>query len=227
MQDILKNLGIETEAEKVDALKAKVFEVFETPSMIFSPITNELIEDGFYTVSNSNGKIHGKVSSKDSLLPLDELIDIAYNVNLDEGLNLQFDRATLHYFKDESIAEMRIPLGKSIFKTLNGFTDESDVFLFIKTGFGGVCRTEVGIYTYRWACSNGLVVRHGLQYFQAKHTEKMNEKVKYFLSQVLPKMTSGVHEYTRHTSLKSKLRLSGENSSTIKKVMNFLPKKKI
>lgn len=197
MQDILKDLGIGTEAQKVEKLKENVFEVFETPSMIFCPLTDELINDGFYTVSNSNGNIHGKVASKDSLLPLTDLIDIAYGINLDNELNLQFDRATIEYFADESIAEMRIPMGKSTFKTRNGFSDATDLFLFIKTGFGGVCRTEVGIYTYRWACKNGLVVRHGLQYFQAKHTEKMNEKVKIFLAEVLPKMTDSVSEFTK------------------------------
>jgi hypothetical protein len=200
MQDILKDLGISTEAEKVETLKEQVFEVFETPSTIFCPLTDELIKDGFYTISNSNGKIHGKVSSKDSLLPLDQLIDIAYSVNIDLDLGLQFDRAVIEYFANESIAQLKIPMGKSAFKTRNGFDDGSDVFLFIKTGFGGVCRTEVGIYTYRWACTNGLVVRHGLQYFQAKHTEKMNERVKIFLSEVLPNMTKSVFEYTKMAS---------------------------
>ena len=197
MQEILKDLGISTEAEKVEALKEQVFEVFESPSMIFCPLTDELIKDGFYTVSNSNGNIHGKVASKDSLLPLTDLIDIAYGINLEKELNFQFDRATVEYFADESIAELQIPLGKSAFRTRNGFSDSTDLYLFIKTGFGGVCRTEVGIYTYRWACENGLVVRHGLQYFQAKHTEKMNEKVKVFLGEVLPKMTTSVSEFTK------------------------------
>ena len=197
MQDILKDLGISTEAEKVTALKEQVFDVFESPSMIFCPMTNELIEDGFFTVSNSNGNIHGKVASKDSLLPLSDLIDIAYDVNLEKGLNFQFDRATIEYFADESIAELKIPLGKSAFRARNGFDDSTDLYLFIKTGFGGVCRTEVGIYTYRWACKNGAVIRHGLDYFQTKHTEKMNEKVKTFLGEVLPKMTISVGKFTK------------------------------
>ena len=196
MENILKELGINTEAETVETLKAKCFEVFETPSMIFSPITNELVEDGFFTVSNSNGKIHGKVASENSLLPLQDLIDIAYEVNLELDLGLKFGEASVVYIKDESVAELRIPMGVSSFRNKRGIDDSTKLWLFVRTGFGGVSCTEIGIYTWRFACKNGVVMRRGLNYFKCKHTERMNEKVKVFLSEKLPKMGTSVQDFT-------------------------------
>jgi len=199
MNDTLKDLGIVTEGQTVETLQAKCYEVYESPSMIFNPISNdkELMEDGFFTVTNSNGKIHGKVATKNSLLPLQDLIEIAYEVNLESELNLQFDRASIEYFSDQSIAELRIPLGVSRFRTRNGFNDKTDLFLFIKTGFGGNRCTEVGVYTYRFTCSNGMEIRHGLSYVKCKHTERMNEKIKVFLTEVLPNFTSSVKDFTK------------------------------
>jgi hypothetical protein len=200
---VLKQLGITTSkvSQAIESLKAQVFEVFETPSMIFNPIQDEdgnhlLIEDGFQTVSNSNGNIHGKVSKSGSVLQMTDLIDIANDVSITEGLDLNFEKAQLDYFKDESVCTLKIPLGVSAFKTQNGFNDSTEVFLFIKTGFGGVACSEVGIYTSRWVCSNGQELRHGLNYFKAKHTEKMNELAKVFLYKSLPLMMSSVKDFT-------------------------------
>jgi hypothetical protein len=202
--NILEQLGIATSkvSQAIESLKQQVFEVFETPSMIFNPIPDEdgnhkLIEDGFQTVSNSNGNIHGKVSKSGSVLQMTDLIDIANDVSVSKGLNLDFENAELDYFKDESVCTLKIPLGVSAFKTQNGFNDATQVFLFIKTGFGGVACSEVGIYTHRFVCSNGQELRYGLNYFKAKHTEKMNELAKTFLLETLPLMMSSVQDFTK------------------------------
>ena len=128
---------------------------------------------------------------------MSELIDIAYNVNLETNLELNFDKAELEYYKEESVAELSIPLGNSVFTTRNGFEDETKVKLFIKTGFGGVSCSEVGIYSKRLVCSNGLVIKHGLNYFSCKHTERMNEKLKTFFSFSLPKMLTSTDDFTK------------------------------
>tara|TARA_R110000796_G_scaffold58413_8_gene135006 strand:- start:9852 stop:10754 length:903 start_codon:yes stop_codon:yes gene_type:complete len=195
--EFLKELGIDTTAERIENIKLGCPDVYENESMIFCPLTDNLIEDGFFTISNSNGFIHGKVSNKNSVVAMTTLIDIAYQVNLDTKLNLNFANAKLEYFKAESVAELTIPLGKSEFRTRNGFNDMTEVFLFIKTGFGGVACSEVGIYTKRFICTNGLEIRHGLSYFKCKHTEKMNEKLKVFFGEILPQFTNSVHDFTQ------------------------------
>lgn len=195
--EILKNLGIDTLEDKIEIIKSGCPEVFETKSMIFCPLTDKLIEDGFFTISNSNGFIHGKVSNENSVLQMTELIDIAYQVNLNTELNLEFHKAKLKYYKEESVAELTIPLGVSKFRTRNGFDDKTNIWLFIKTGFGGVSCSEVGIYTKRLVCTNGMEIRHGLSYFKCKHTERMNEKIKTFLGKVLPKFTTAVYDFTQ------------------------------
>lgn len=194
--DFLKDLGISTTAEKIEAIKAQCPTVFENKSMIFNPLNDELIEDGFFTITNSNGFIHGKVSNENSVVQMTELIDIAYHVNLNHDLNLQFDKAKLNYYKEESIGELTIPLGVSSFRTRNGFEDKTNVWLFIKTGFGGVACSEVGIFTKRLVCTNGMEIRHGLSYFKCKHTERMNEKLKTFLGKTLPEFTETVQDLT-------------------------------
>jgi hypothetical protein len=211
--NVLKNLGISSGIEALASLKAKCIEVFETASTFFNPIADAdgnhlLIEDGFQTISNANGNIHGKVSNKGSVLQMADLIDIAYDVSLSEGLGLRFDQADLKYFKNESVCTLNIPLGTSSFRTANGFNDETKIELFIKTGFGGVACSEVGIYTYRLVCSNGMEVRHGLNYFKAKHTEKMNELTKTFLYKSLPQMMNSVSDFTKNAQAMDKAEIT-------------------
>ena len=216
---ILKKLGINTISETIGSLKAKVIEVFETASTYFCPLTDILKEDGFYTISNANGKVHGKVSNPNSVLAMDELIDIAYDVSIKEGLNLNFEDAELNYYRDESICTLNIPLGVSAFKTRNGFNDGSKLFLFIKTGFGGITSSEIGIFSYRFVCSNGQESRHGLNYFKAKHTEKMNEKAMTFLSECLPQMMNSVADFTKNAKKMDKADITKEQIEDFRQKM--------
>jgi len=193
----LSEFGIGTTANAVNDLKAKALEVFETPSTIFCPVTNKLVEDGYYTISNQNQKIHGKVSNKGSVLQVSELLDIAYNVSIDNELDLNFGKAQLDYFKDESVATINIPMGVSSFKNAAGTQDDTEVFMFIKTGFGGVACSEIGVYTHRFICSNGMEIRKGLSFFKAKHTERMNELAKVFLSENIPQMMNAKNDFTQ------------------------------
>jgi hypothetical protein len=224
IMDVLKNLGITSAIESVQALKEQCIEVFETTSMIFNPIADErgnfnLIEDGYHTVSNANGNIHGKVSKSGSVLQMTDLIDIAYDVSLSEGLNLDFKKANLNYFKDESICTLNIPLGTSKFITANGFQDETKIELFIKTGFGGTACSEVGIYSHRFVCSNGMEVRHGLNYFKAKHTEKMNELAKTFLYKSLPLMMNSVDNFTQNAEKMDRALITNEQIEAFRQSM--------
>jgi hypothetical protein len=193
--NILKDLGITTENDAVQTLKNNVVDVFDTPSMIFCPQTNKLIETGYRTISNANGNIHGVVSKKGSVLGMDNLIDIAHGVSKNDGLNLNFNKAKLIYFKDEAIVSLNIPLGNASFTNKNGFTDTTKIDLFIKTGFGGNSCTEIGVYSHRFVCSNGMEVRHGLNYFKAKHTELMNVKAQTFLASKLPMMMTAKNDF--------------------------------
>lgn len=193
--DFLENLGIETSSNAIDKLKNDCIEVFESPSLIQSPINGELIEDGFFTVSNENGNIHGKVSKKGSILQNAELLDIAHNLDLTNNLGLNFKNANVNYYKDESVCSINIPLDVVNFKTKAGFNDTTQVELFIKNGFGGNSCTEIGIYTKRFVCSNGMEIRQGLNYFKTKHTELMNAKAKTFLFAKLPKMVNSAVDF--------------------------------
>jgi len=186
--DFLQNLGIETSSTSIDKLKKECLEVFETPSLIQSPMSGQLIEDGFHTILNENGNVHGKVSNKGSVLQNAELIDIAYQIDLDHDLGLNFKKANINYFKDESVSTLNIPLDVVSFKTKAGFDDVTEVSLFIKNGFGGNSCTEIGVYSHRFVCANGMEIRHGLNFFKSKHTELMNSKAKTFLHSKLPTM---------------------------------------
>jgi len=217
--NILKQLGISSIGQTIDKLKKQVFEVFETASTYFCPLTDVLKKDGFYTISNSNGNVHGKVAKSGSVLQMSELIDIAYDVSVSEGLDLNFDEAELNYYKDESICTLNIPLGVSAFKTRNGFNDGTKLFLFIKTGFGGVACSEVGIYSHRWVCSNGQEVRHGLNYFKAKHTERMNELAKVFLYKSLPQMMNSVNDFTANAKKMDKVDITEEQIEEFRQSM--------
>jgi len=192
----LQNFGITTTANRIEELQSQIFEVFETPSNYFCPIDDTLKPDGFYTISNANGNIHGKVNNPGHILSMSELLNIAYDVSLNYDMDLNFNKANINYFKDESICTLKIPLGISEFTNNKGMNDQTEIFLFIKTGFGGTSCTELGVYSHRFICSNGMEVRNGLNYFKAKHTENMNLKAKVFLSNHLPKMLNSTNNFT-------------------------------
>lgn len=208
--NILKELGIDSLLETIESLKAQVIEVFETATTYFCPLTDLLKSDGFYLHTNANGNIHGKVSKSGSILAMTQLIDIAYDVSVENNLDLNFGEAELEYFKDESVCTLRIPLGISAFKTKNGFADATKVFLYIKTGFGGTACSEVGIYSHRFVCGNGIENRNGLNYFKAKHTEKMNELAKTFLFKSLPQMMNSVTDFTANAKKMDKVDITKE-----------------
>lgn len=196
--EILKTNGISSVHSDVAHLVDKVHDVYERPSKIWCPVSGYLINDGFYTISNSNGNIHGKVNNEGCVLSMKDLILLAYDISISEKLDLDFSKAELNYFKDESICTLRIPLGVSTFRNHVGIQDSTKLFLFIKTGFGGVSITEVGIFSHRFICSNGMEIRKGLNYFKAKHTAKMNQLVKVFLTNSLPKMINSVTDFTQN-----------------------------
>lgn len=198
LNNLLNGLNITTSKDLIAPLKAKCLEVFESESLIMNPNNKgELIKDGYFTISNENGNIHGKVSNKNSVIQISEIVDLVNQISIENDLDLNFEDAEIDYYKDESVVELKIPLGISQFKTNNGFNDVTEVFLFVKTGFGGVSCSEAGIYTHRFVCSNGMEVRKGLSYFKCKHTERMNEKLKVFFTKALPLLNTSVKDFTK------------------------------
>ncbi len=195
--NVLSNLGITAPNKNgYESIKEQCINVYETPSMIQSPLSGELIEDGFYTISNANGEIHGKVSKPNSVLQMSDLVDLAYNVDFEQDLGLDFSKAKLDYFKNESVCTLNIPLGVTQFTNNAGKKDETEIFMFIKNGFGGNNCIEIGVYSYRFVCSNGMEVRKGLNYFKCKHTENMNNKAMFFLGKVIPNMLNSTNKFT-------------------------------
>lgn len=100
--------------------------------------------------------------------------------------NVSLDLSKLKYSerKNGKVIEFRQPTDTIVFRNRAKKTEEIGTFLNFETGFGGFGRTEIGLYTTRFICSNGMrIVDAEIELF-AKHTENMNIKALMFCDEI-------------------------------------------
>ena len=136
-------------------------------------------------IYTSEGIWLGSVGEQyESLQPLDFFNAVVDNVR-DSGM--AFDLSKLEYtlHKNSTIIEFRLPTNIISFKNAAGNKDETEMFLNFWTGFGGNARTEVGLYSHRFICSNGMRVINADIDLKVKHTVNMNHKALAFTKELI------------------------------------------
>lgn len=188
---------ISTEMDNVANIRERLFKVYDIPvnsSDIFKncpslgcPETSNIDEPDTKVIYNSNGKFLGHVGRVyESLQPsqfLDSLLGTIEGCETD--VNLDLSKLEYRELKDGKVIEFRLPCGIVGFNNAKGQADETELFLNFWTGFGGTSRTEIGLYSKRLICSNGMRIIQSETELNVKHTVNMNAKVLLYCEQLM------------------------------------------
>ena len=188
-ENVLAN--IEHENERVQAIRDRLFTVYDiavpTPESYLRKLGVEADLDTPDTqlVYNSNGSFLGHAKGKyQSLQPQEFFERVVQSI---EGCEHNLDLSNLEYreIKDGQFIEFRLPTEIISFKNARGKQDETKLFVNFWTGFGGMSRSEMGLYSKRLICSNGMKIIQSETELKAKHTVKMNAKMLLYCESIM------------------------------------------
>jgi plasmid maintenance system killer protein len=182
--DILKN--IEGQFANVEKIKNQLFKVMDVSVPAPRPTENGVVFDNPKTqlIYTDKGVYLGTVGDTyKSIQPIEFLETIENSIS--NGTN--FDLGKLEYTERSNgkIINFKLPTEIVTFKNRAGKTDEIELFLNFETGFGGTARTEIGLYSKRFICSNGMRIVDSEIQVGFKHTERMNLKAISFSEEIL------------------------------------------
>jgi hypothetical protein len=182
-ENVLENLG--NEFENIEKIKSQLFEVIDLK--VPAPKHNDGIEfDDPKTqlIYTNDGRYLGTTGEQyQSIQPITFLNSI---VNSVDACSLYLDLGKLNYSesKNGAVIDFKVPTDVITFRNRLGNEEEIPTFINLSTGFGGKQRTEIGLYTKRLICSNGLRIIESEVELKAKHTANMNHKALIFCDEL-------------------------------------------
>lgn len=181
---------ISSEMDNVSAIRERLFSVvdIQVPKPPIKNVDSEDIDEpDTKIIYNSKGRFLGHVGRVyESLQPsqfLDSLLGTIEGCETDANLDLS--KLEYRELKEGRVIEFRLPLDIVSFKNSKGKQDETNLFLNFWTGFGGTSRTEIGLYSKRLICSNGMRIIQSETELNVKHTVNMNAKVLLYCEQLM------------------------------------------
>jgi len=207
-ENVLDNLG--NEFENIEKIKAQLFEVLDIKVPAPKPrLTAEQLMNGGMAaeagspiiyedpktqlIYTNDGRYLGTTGDQyQSIQPVTFLNSI---VNSVDACSLDLDLSKLRYSesKNGAVIDFKVPTDVITFRNRLGMNEEIPTFLNLSTGFGGKQRTEIGLYTKRLVCSNGLRIIESEVELKVKHTANMNHKALVFCDE-LYKVVAKVQE---------------------------------
>lgn len=196
--------------DNLNAIEDQLFTVVDSPKV--APVAGWAVPEGkeiYRLDADGVGSIHlGSVgNSYESLQPLDFFNAVVDNVR-DSGMEFDLGKLTYTTRKDSKIIEFRLPTNIISFKNAAGKTDDTEMFLNFWTGFGGNSRTEVGLYSHRFICTNGLRIINADIDLKVKHTVNMNAKALAFTKELI-KLASQVQATSQVWSEMNNVQVNG------------------
>ena len=182
-ENVLENLG--NEFENIEKIKSQLFEVIDLK--VPAPKHNDGIEfDDPKTqlIYTNDGRYLGTTGEQyQSIQPITFLNSI---INSVDACSLYLDLGKLNYSesKNGAVIDFKVPTDVITFRNRLGNEEEIPTFINLSTGFGGKQRTEIGLYTKRLICSNGLRIIESEVELKAKHTANMNHKALIFCDEL-------------------------------------------
>jgi len=182
-ENVLENLG--NEFNNIERIKSNLFDVIDLK--VPAPRHNENIEfedPKTQLIYTSDGRYLGTTGDQyESIQPVTFLNSI---VNSVESCGLDLDLGKLEYSESKhgAVIDFKIPTEVISFKNRLGKQEEVPAFINLSTGFGGKQRTEIGLYTKRLVCSNGLRIIESDVELKVKHTSNMNHKALIFCDEL-------------------------------------------
>ena len=168
--------------ENLNKIEDSLFDVVDSPKV--APVEGWEKPKG-KEIYTSEGIWIGSVGNTyETLQPKDFFNAVVDNVR-DTGM--EFDLAKLEYNlrADGRSVEFRLPTNIVSFKNAAGKQDETKMFLNFVTGLAGYGATEVGLYSHRLICVNGMKIINSDIALKFKHTTKMNVKALTFAQEII------------------------------------------
>ena len=168
--------------ENLNTIEDKLFSVQDIEKI--APVEGFEVPEG-KEIYTSEGKWLGSVGNNyESLQPIDFFNAVVDNVR-DSGMEFDLSKLQYNVRKDSRIIEFRLPTNIVSFKNNVGKQDETKMFLNFWTGFGGHARTEIGLYSHRLICENGMRIINSDIDLKVKHTARMNTKALSFTKAII------------------------------------------
>lgn len=136
-------------------------------------------------IYTTGGKWLGNVGQVyESLQPIDFLNSVVDSVR-DSGMEFDLSKLEYNEISNGRIIEFRLPTNIISFKNKADRTDDTNMYLNFWTGFGGAARTEIGLYSHRFICENGMRIINADIDLKVKHTANMNLKALSFTKELI------------------------------------------
>lgn len=136
-------------------------------------------------VYTSDGRYLGTTGDQYQSIQPKDFFDAVVNNVRDAGMEFDLSKLKYNDIGDGKIVEFRLPTNIVSFKNKAGKRDETKLFLNFWTGYGGNARTEIGLYSHRLICSNGMRIVNAEVDLKVKHTENMNLKALTFVEEII------------------------------------------
>jgi hypothetical protein len=190
--DILQSIA--STQKNVEAINARLFDVIDfkvptpSPADLGLAVNIDVQECPTHLIYNSKGAYFGEVKgSYESLQPKDFFNTILSSAH-ECGAGLNLDKMTYEEYKNGQIVNFKIPTEMIVFKNRAQKIEEVELFVNFETGFGGVKSTNIGLFSKRFICSNGMRIIESELQLTARHTKRKNAEVLLWcdeLSQVI------------------------------------------
>lgn len=180
LQDLMSNVN--AASENINRIEKTLFSVQDIEMK--EPIEGFERPNGKMIYTNKGKWLGNTGIDYVSLQPKDFFDAVIKNVR-DTGMEFDLSKLEYNVLSNGRIIEFRLPTNIISFKNKQGKTDETKMFLNFWTGFGGVSRTEIGLYSHRFICSNGMRVIDSDIDLKVKHTARMNAKALSFTESII------------------------------------------
>lgn len=180
LQDVLGSAN--AAQENLNKIESQLFTAVDKPKV--APVSGWETPKG-KEIYTSDGVWLGSVGDQYESLQPKKFFDAVVDNVRDAGMEFDLSKLQYNVRKNSTIIEFRLPTNIISFKNAAGKQDDTEMFLNFWTGFGGSARTEIGLYSHRFICENGLRIINSDIDLKVKHTVNMNLKALSFTKELI------------------------------------------
>lgn len=170
-------------SENVSRIENRLFNVIDykvptpTPAELGLPVNTDVVDCPTQVIYNNRGTYLGEVKSSYESIQPKEFFETVLGSVAEYGDGLDLGRMTYEEFRNERVVNFKIPTEMVVFRNRVGKTEEVELFVNFETGFGGLKSTNIGLFSKRFICSNGMRIVNSELQLTARHTKRNNAKV--------------------------------------------------
>lgn len=166
----------------LNTIEDSLFNVVDSPKV--APVAGWETPEGKEIYRDSGIWIGTVGNTYETLQPRTFFEAVVDNVR-DTGMEFNLAKLEYNLRADGKSVEFRLPTNIISFKNAAGKQDETKMFLNFVTGLAGYGATEVGLYSKRFICTNGMKIINSDIALKFKHTTRMNVKALTFTQEII------------------------------------------